>query len=76
MPRLRPDRRALRRSEAAQRQSRYNQFVNDTLLGSSTDVAQKYFLGLSPTQQERVWNDPAFNHLTWLVRLREEVPRG
>lgn len=72
--RLRPDRQRQRQLDAQERQRSYNTYVNDTILESSTDVAQKFFLSLSPSQQNRVMRDPAFGHLTWLVRLKEVTP--
>ncbi len=73
MPRLRHDRQRQRQLDALDRQAKYDVYVNDLLTKSSSDVAQKFFLGLSPSQQRRVFDDPAFRHLTWLVRLTKET---
>jgi len=60
-----------RQREATTRQGNYDLYVNDLLLGSSEDVARASFRRLSPAQQRRVLNDPAFDHLTWLEYFRD-----
>lgn len=71
MSRIRYDRQSAKRSEAKRRQANYDLYVNDLVLGSTPDVAQKFFLSLSPTQQRRIFADPAFRGISWLVRLKE-----
>lgn len=65
-----------KRREAAERQQRYNTYVNDVILHSDTATAQRFFLLLSPSQQRRVFADPAFGHLGWLVRLSGDHHNG
>lgn len=64
-------RRRERQSEALTRQAAYDTYVDDLILNSSPDVAQKFFLSLSPTQQRRIFDDSRFARLSWLVRLEE-----
>lgn len=49
----RTQRRERKRAEAADRQARYDRFVDDTILNSSPNVAWKFSQGLSPSQLKR-----------------------
>ena len=68
--RLRPDRKRQRQLDADERQARYNRYVDDLLLNSSADVAQRKFAELSPSQQRRVISDSRFVHLDSLFEER------
>lgn len=65
-----PKPKALKRSEALERQRKYDEFVSGVVLNSSPDAAQSYFETLSESQQRRILSSDIFADIMWIKALR------